>query len=457
MKLRGKFSLVVFTSITLLVLFSSYFFVVSYINVEKAYALQTQLANNQKISEMLLEVGKERGLTALWMAQREDTKRSTQHHHQIKQSDKALKAHTTLTIKHPILFGKINLLDTATYTSLEQNIGKLSLLRTEISKPNTPFQEIFFGYQYTLSTPMMDILLQLHHFTLNQEITSLILPLTQLYISKEHSDLQRSFLGYYLSKKEALSKEDLILWERLRSKANSFDITQVTDPILQQQINTLLNKKAISTLITTLQENAANIHTEILTGMYEQEGLEWFTLQTQKITLLSQVEALIFTTLNKRTQRYLRQQQLFLSISAFIWLLSFVLAFVGYSIVRRLTKEIKCLQHVNTLNRKKEQTNPTPQTPPPTPTPKKILIVKKISLEQRILAQAIQTLGYAYDILETGTPLLPSLQTGEYGTLFIDRESVTREILQLSDLQIITQQIDAKEQLEKYLQGMAKY
>lgn len=70
MAIKAKLLVVVFIPLILLVILSSYFFVTSYLKVEKSYALEKILSNNKILSSMLLEIGKERAITALWMVDR---------------------------------------------------------------------------------------------------------------------------------------------------------------------------------------------------------------------------------------------------------------------------------------------------------------------------------------------------------------------------------------------------
>ena len=67
MTIRNRLKLVAMVPIVLLFLLSSYFFITSYLNFEKANALKTVLTNNAVLSKSLTSIGKERGLTALYM------------------------------------------------------------------------------------------------------------------------------------------------------------------------------------------------------------------------------------------------------------------------------------------------------------------------------------------------------------------------------------------------------
>jgi len=67
MTIRNRLKVTGLIPIALLVLLSSYFLVTSYQNYEKANALKTVLKNNAVLNDMQIQIGKERGLTALYM------------------------------------------------------------------------------------------------------------------------------------------------------------------------------------------------------------------------------------------------------------------------------------------------------------------------------------------------------------------------------------------------------
>jgi len=67
MTIRNRLKLIGLVPILLLFLLSSYFFITSYLNFEKANALKTSLSNNANLGHSLTQIGKERGLSALYM------------------------------------------------------------------------------------------------------------------------------------------------------------------------------------------------------------------------------------------------------------------------------------------------------------------------------------------------------------------------------------------------------
>ena len=67
MTIRSKLKLAGLVPVALLILLAGSFFITSYLNFEKANALKNTLKNNAKLAETLSHVGKERGLSALYI------------------------------------------------------------------------------------------------------------------------------------------------------------------------------------------------------------------------------------------------------------------------------------------------------------------------------------------------------------------------------------------------------
>ncbi|WP_373030224.1 ATP-binding protein, partial [Sulfurovum sp.] len=99
-------------------------------------------------------------------------------------------------------------------------------------------------------------------------------------------------------------------------------------------------------IMTNLGMTSSAIQTDIDNGDYAEEVIDWFALQTQKISLLSKAELVVSNALWKKSDLYLQKQLLLLAIAAAIWLLSFILAYLGYTTARDITRNIKELEDV---------------------------------------------------------------------------------------------------------------
>ncbi len=354
MTIRNRLKLIGLVPIVLLILLSSYFFVTSYLNFEKAHALKTVLSNNAYLGNTLVQIGKERGLTALYMGsegkefgdslkkQRTDTDRSFQ------TLKKNLVVRDTSYIPLLLkLLGENQPIDNGKYQKLLHNLGKISGLRKTVDANSKDFKHIFFdGYTKTFATPILDNLSQIDNFVLNTEMSSLISTLSQLSIAKENSALERGFVAYYMTKKASMSFEEIALWDQFKTKANAFDLKQVSNPDLHQKLAKIFNAPKAKELLTELAETSSAIQTDVDNGDYAEEAMDWFALQTQKISLLSKAELITSNALWKKSDTYLQKQLLLLAIATAIWLLSFILAFLGYATTRDISRNIKELEDV---------------------------------------------------------------------------------------------------------------
>jgi len=149
-----------------------------------------------------------------------------------------------------------------------------------------------------------------------------------------------------MTQKISMSFDEIALWDEFKTKANNFDIKQVTNPTLRAKLEQVMfNEQAVETMEELAMTSSA-IQTDIDNGEYAEEAIDWFALQTNKITLLSKAELIVSNTLWKKSDVYLKKQLFLLAIAASIWLLSFILAYLGYTTTRDITRNIKELEDV---------------------------------------------------------------------------------------------------------------
>jgi len=215
MTIRNRLKLIGMVPITLLVLLSSYFFITAYVNYEAANSLKVFLKNSALLNNAMVEIGKERGLTALNMGTNSNIFNSA-----VLKQRKILDKHierinsniiTTNTSAIPFLANsEAKERELKTYTILLSNFENLPNIRKKIDTENKNFKKTFFdGYTNTLSTPSFDTLLLVKHYALNPEISSLIASLVQLYTAQENAALERDFVSYYMTKKISMAFDEM--------------------------------------------------------------------------------------------------------------------------------------------------------------------------------------------------------------------------------------------------------
>ncbi len=354
MTIRTRLKMIGVVPILLLILLSGYFFVTSYVNYEKANALETILNNNAHLSKTLVDIGKERGLTSLYLGSdgkefsellKQQRKSSDASFSTLKQ--KLVYKNTGLSPLLLSLLGQKDYIDDAKYNTLLNNLKNVSSIRKSVDTQSKSFKEIFFdGYTKQLATPTLENISEINNFALNTEISSLVASLLQLSTAKENAGLERGFVSYYMTKKASMSFEEIALWDQFKTKANGFDINNVEDLELRKKLNNILNSPKAKEILTELGATSSAIQTDVDNGDYAESALDWFTLQTKKISLLSEAELVASSTLWEKSNAYLKEQMLLLSIASVILFLSFILAFLGYQTTRDISRNIKELEDV---------------------------------------------------------------------------------------------------------------
>ena len=349
MTIKNRLRLVAFIPIALLILLSSYFLVITYQNFEKANALKTVLENNVALDDLLIQIGKERGLTSLYLG---SNRKSfiTPLKKQRKTLDKAIvhlkdNLNTDISTYLPFLTRNMALIDKEKYQILLDNLRKLQYIRKNVDSKKSNFSDIFFkNYTELLSTPTIDNMLQISNFSLDMEIGSLINNLNQINIAKENSGLERGFISYFMAKKEALSFKDIALWDGFKTKSNGFDHKNIMDKEVAQKINAIYNSPKNREVLKDLAEISSAIQTDIDNGDYSEDPTDWFTLQTKKISILSKAQIIVSNKLWQKSELFLQKQIITLAISISIWLLALILAIVGYTTTKGIATNIKELE-----------------------------------------------------------------------------------------------------------------
>ncbi len=64
------------------------------------------------------------------------------------------------------------------------------------------------------------------------------------------------------------SFDEIALWDQFKTKANTFDLSQVTNIELRNQLSALLNSPQAKEMLTELAETSSAIQTDVDNGDY---------------------------------------------------------------------------------------------------------------------------------------------------------------------------------------------
>ncbi|MBN2825682.1 MAG: response regulator [Campylobacterales bacterium] len=361
MTIKNRLRLVGFIPITLLFFLSGYLVVDTAAKYYKAMALEDTIEKNQFLDEVLLDLGKERGLTSLYLASDKTNYYPTLQKQRAKLdfSMKVAKEYIQNNTNNPIepfmdylkylpqmqdaytLVGSIN------YDKTLKHLENVAKIRQEVDSDVSEFKNIFIkGYTKSVVEHLLADLVQIDTFSLDQKITSLLNTHIELYISKEHAGLERGFMSYFITKKLPLSEEEMALWQDFKMKSYTFNHQDVGDAFIKSQLDPLYGEPKNREIMKQLDSVSAVILKGVSTGDYEISGPDWFAIQTKRISIIAKAQVVVYKQLKQASQEYLDEQEQILYIAIALWLLSIVLLFLGFRTAKDISNNIKELEDV---------------------------------------------------------------------------------------------------------------
>lgn len=349
MKINNRLKLISMLPIVLLFLVSSYFLIISYSQYYKANELNQIIQNNTLYNSLITEIGRERGLSAIVIGS-DRTQGINELKRQRFLTDTAIKQieEQLIPIDYSSIFSGLSHTKVPYSTqNVLNNLSQLPKTRTAIDKGSIPFR-IAFHEKFTknLTNPILDQQLLINNYKLNDEITSLITSLSQVYIAIENSSLERDFISYFLVKHTPLTEQENTYWNRSKVKSSSFNLLEISDDYLKDKIFSHLDNKDYKKIHRDIETSYSQLQANIDDGAFTIDPVSWFIMHTDKIKQYTEIQRDIENKLQKRNDSYVIQHVAVLVIAGFFWILGFVLLFLGFKTGKDITNNIKSLEDI---------------------------------------------------------------------------------------------------------------
>ncbi len=336
MSTRNKLKIVAIVPTIILLLLSLYFLYDSYLRVEKAATFSKALNNNSYIEKTLVELGKERGISSIYLATGDRSLLSLLKQQQ-KKTDAAVDA----------LRGNLQLadsLDTSLYKKMLDALQKLSTIRGHVEKREGDLDAlILHSYTDGVASLLLENLQQPSKFTLDAKSTELSTLLGQLYASQEYSGLTRDYVAYYLAKKAPMNAESLTRMNEFFARSMIFDPSTIIDPQVRNEARHLYDSPDARRLREEISTTFARIITKISDGRYDVDAISWFTLSTRQISLLQKLESEFNAQGIEEASHILGHNKQVMIYSSLLVLLAFFILFLGYKLASELAHNIHSL------------------------------------------------------------------------------------------------------------------
>ncbi|MCH9740328.1 MAG: nitrate- and nitrite sensing domain-containing protein, partial [Epsilonproteobacteria bacterium] len=335
--------------IILLFIVSTYFLFISYGQYYKANELKQIIKNNVHLNEIITEVGKERGLSSIVLGSK-GTHAYDELKRQRVQTDSTIESSKTslISIDHDSMFsGLKNSRKDYDTQNIISNLRQLPLLRDNIDKQKIAFGIAFYKkYTKNLTKPILDQQLLINHYKLNDEISSLITSLSQLYIATEHSSLERDFVNYFLMRKIAMTQKEITFWNHAKSKSNTFSPLEISNDVLRDKINSKIDTKDYKNIHRHIETSYSKLQSNINDGNFSINPVSWFIMHTDKIDQFTQIQKEIEKSLWEKNNAYVLQHITVLIIAAFFWILALILTVLGFRTGSEISNNIKSLEDI---------------------------------------------------------------------------------------------------------------
>ncbi|MDF1879618.1 nitrate- and nitrite sensing domain-containing protein, partial [Sulfurimonas sp. SAG-AH-194-C20] len=347
--LKNRLRLISLLPIVILISITSYFVFNSYDNYTAAQVLQDKLSQNRELNKLVNDISRERGMTVMYLGNSSpNTLRSL-----VKQRDvvdevfeKYLKHIQKKEVLHEHNKG-------IKYCHTCNNIATVQIHLTEILKTRdlvdehqTNFKDV---YQNVYGKTQHIAIAQLEEITSNQ-LDPTINAYSAQYISlvraSEYTSDERDFISFAIARSTEFEEEEINEWISLIAKADSLNYSTLTNKQLVAQLDNIFKNEDSLELFDDINTERAGILIAAEEGEYDITSGIWFAMLSEKTNTLSTAENIVLTAMDKRAVVVKADALQFLTITLTIWLVSIILAILGFLLSNEIARNIKNLEHV---------------------------------------------------------------------------------------------------------------
>ncbi|MDQ7067236.1 MAG: ATP-binding protein [Sulfurimonas sp.] len=347
--LKNRLRLISLLPIIILISISSYFVFNSYDNYIAAQLLQDKLSENRELNKLVNNISRERGMTVMYLGNSSpNTLRSL-----IKQRgvvdevfEKYLQHVDSKEVLHDHSQGVSNCQTCNDVASLQTYFTKIIQTRKLVDEHKTNFKDV---YENVYGRAQHTAVTQLEEITSNQ-IDSKINAYATQYISlvqtNEYTSDERDFISFAISRSTEFEEEEINEWITLIAKADALNYSRVNDPELLSKLDEIFKNEDSLELFDDINTERAGIIFASLEGEYEITSGIWFAMLSEKINTISAAENTILSAMDERAVVVKADALQFLTITLTIWLVSIILAILGFLLSNEIARNIKNLEHV---------------------------------------------------------------------------------------------------------------
>ncbi|MCK4441680.1 MAG: nitrate- and nitrite sensing domain-containing protein, partial [Sulfurovaceae bacterium] len=349
MQMNNRLKLISMLPIILLFIISSYFLYISYSKYYKANELKNIIRNNVYLNEVLTEVGKERGLSSSFIGSNSDINIKEKLLKQRDITNIAIKRIEKLMIPinhHSFFSGLYNSKIDYDNQNIFYHFKNIDRIRTDIDTNNLSFKEAFKQYTQNLTQPILNYQLLINNYKFDDEISSLITSLSQIYVATENISLERDFINYFLVKQLAMTQQDITAWNKYKIKANTFSPEEISNNQLRANIFSIMSSREYKNTDMNIETSNSKIEFHVNDGNFNINPIHWFKIHDKKIKYFSKIQNEIKKFLLIKNDAFILENIIILIVASFFWFLSLVLTVLGYKTGKEIGNNINSLEEI---------------------------------------------------------------------------------------------------------------
>ena len=347
--LKNRLRLISLFPILILFVITTYYAFNAFNNYGIAKTLQDKLSENRQLNELVASISRERGMTIIYLgnssplALQSLTKQRQQVDIKTEQYLSNTRSNATLHDHSKGIDSCKTCINTKSISLSIEDIKKIRLL---VDQQKTSFNEI---YENVYGSVQHNAILQLENITKDQT-DDIIKEISNVYLSfvraKEFTAEERDLLSYTLARSSLLTEKDSSLWITLISRSEISNYDGLSDTALVTQLDAIFKDEDNIELIEDINTERTDIISAANTGNYELGSGIWFTMLSEKVNIISSAQEVLLQGMDARATQVQTDTLQILIISLTVWLVSIVMAVLGFLLSNEIAGNIKNLENV---------------------------------------------------------------------------------------------------------------
>ena len=349
--LKNRLRLISLLPIIVLFSMTSYYVYSSFIEYKAAEQLQNRLDQNTHLNEIVGNVARERGMSSMYLGnQTEGIKKSLNEQRKVvdqkvanylkyAKNEKNLHTHSDAKKESECLTCK-------NIESVSSSIAKIRSIRPLVDENSIEFDEMFFSVYSAAQVKFVKQLEQITDDQIDKEINELYNLYIAMVNAKEASGIERGYMSYVISRSSKLTEDDLNKWVSIIGKADSLNYEGIQNKTLVNKLNALFKNEDSIELFEDINAERTALISVSQTGEYDITSGIWFTMQSEKINIISEAEKLLLNAMDKRATKVQEESLQVLIITFTVWIVAIILGILGYLLSNEIAFNIRHLENV---------------------------------------------------------------------------------------------------------------